>query len=176
MTTISEPATSIADLCLALEPVADVHLRPWTDMDAAILASAWNDPALARWNPVPPDSSVEFAANWIRGTGSQTIASIGVDVVLVDDRDTVLGEIGLQVDPAQSIAELGFWLHESARGRGHGRTLLVLAERLAERLELVGLVALVDPQNDEANGLLTNAGWNELPTTSARRAFATRVG
>lgn len=97
-------------------------------------------------------------------------------MVLVDERDVVLGEIGFQIDPAQSIAELGFWLHEDARGHGHGRTLLTMAVRLARQLELVGLVALVDQENDRANGLLAAAGWNELPTTSGRRAFATRIG
>jgi len=157
-------------------PAGGLQLRPWHEEDAPVLASAWHDPAIARWNPIPPDSSVEFAANWIRGTASQTIASIGIDAVLVDDANTVVGEIGFQVDPERSIAEFGFWLHADVRGRGFGSTLLVMAERLAEKLELVGLIALVDLQNDVASGLLTKAGWNELPTTSTRRAFASRIG
>lgn len=162
-------------VCACLESTGGLQLRPWHEDDAPFLASAWQDPDIARWNPVPPDSTAEFAANWIRGTASQTIASIGIDVVLVDDANSVFGEIGLQVDPERSIAELGFWLHADVRGRGFGRTLLVMAERLAEQLELVGLIALVDLQNDVASGLLIKAEWNELPTTSTRRAFANRI-
>jgi RimJ/RimL family protein N-acetyltransferase len=162
-------------VCATLEPVGGLQLRPWHEEDVSVLASAWQDPAIARWNPVPPDSSTEFAANWIRGTARQNIASIGIDVVLVDDGNTVFGEIGFQVDPERSIAEIGFWLHADARGRGFGRTLLVMADRFAEQLELVGLIALVDVRNDAASGLLTKAAWNELPTTSTRRAFANRI-
>jgi RimJ/RimL family protein N-acetyltransferase len=107
-----------------------------------VLAAAWADPEIARWNPVPPDASVELARSWISSTSDQSAASVGIDVVLIDRE--VLGEIGFQIDPARSIAELGFWLRAEARGQGHGTTLLTLALAMAQQLELVGLVALTD--------------------------------
>ena len=174
--TISEPARSIREACGAIERVDGLGVRPWAETDAPVLLAVWNDPVISRWNPVPPDPSLEFAASWIRGTSSQTVASIGIDVVVIDAEGNVVGEVGLQVDPAQGVAELGFWLHADARGRGCGRALLIMAERLGEQLELAGLVALTDALNDAANALLEKAGWTEVPTTSARRAFARRLG
>lgn len=139
-----------------------------------MLAAAWADPEIARWNPVPPDASVEFAASWISGTGGQTAASVGIDVVMTDGE--VLGEVGFQIDPERGIAEVGFWLRAEARGRGHGTTLLTLALAMAQQLELVGVVALTDSNNEAAITLLARVGWSEVPTKSERRAFARRVG
>lgn len=118
---------------------------------------------------------MSFARSWIEGTASQNEASTGVDVVMVDEGGSVLGEVGLQIDPSQAIGEVGFWLVEEARGRGLGSTLLALASLLAARLELVGLVAMTEPANSAAIGLLERCGWVEVPTRSARRAFAIRV-
>ncbi len=151
-------------------------LSPWRERWAEVLAAAWADPEIARWNPVPPEPTVAYAASWIRGSASQNEASIGIDVVIVDEATSApAGEIGLQVDPAQGIAEVGFWLAAAFRGRGVGATLLAFAEDLAEALELAGLVALVDPDNSAAIGLCQSKGWPELPTKSDRRAFAYRV-
>ena len=140
-----------------------------------MLVDAWNDPEIARWNPIPPDPSMEFASSWIAGTSSQTVVSVGIDVVIVDVSDRVLGEIGLQVDPRQQIAEVGFWIAGVHRGRGHGRALLRLSIDLAEHLELLGLVAMTDAANSAAVALLTANGWAEIPTKSARRAFAQQI-
>lgn len=138
-----------------------------------MLAAAWADPEIARWNPVPPDTSVEFAASWISGTGAQTAASVGIDVVVTDGE--ILGEIGFQIDPERGIAEVGFWIRSQARGQGHGTTLLALALAMAQQLELVGLIALTDANNQAAIAVLTSALWSEVPTKSERRAFARRV-
>lgn len=173
--TISEspPPSPIAELCARIDPIAGISLRPWHVDDAPVLAAAWADPEIARWNPVPPDASVEFAESWISSTSEQSAASVGIDVVLIDG--DVLGEIGFQIDPARGIAELGFWLRSEARGHGHGTTLLMLALSMARQLELVGLVALTDPGNEAAVAMLARAGWGEVPTKSDRRAFARRV-
>ncbi len=140
-----------------------------------MLADAWADEEISRWNPIPPDSSPDFAARWIDGTSSQSVASVGIDVVVVDGDDEVRGEIGLQVDPAQNIAELGFWLTASARGQGTGRDLLSLAVELGKRLELVGMISLTEPENASAIRLLSRSGWTEVPTTTRRLAFAHRL-
>jgi RimJ/RimL family protein N-acetyltransferase len=173
---------SIADACAQTEASNGYRIRPWNDQDATVLVDAWNDPEIAQWNPVPPSPNLDLARSWIEGTATQNIASIGIDVVLVADlpahgsraRSTVIGEIGLQVDPVQEIAEIGFWISAAHRGTGVGRPLLALARRLAVTLELQGLVALTDPRNARAIALLESSGWSEVPTTSERRAFAAR--
>lgn len=164
-------------MCSTLPEREGFALVPWREEWADVLVAAWNDPEIARWNPVPPDPTFDVAKSWIRGTTSQNEASIGIDAVMVE-RETsgIAGEIGLQIDPAQGIAEIGFWLASSFRGRGAGRTLLAFGEDLAEALELVGFVALVDADNHRAAGLCEAKGWPELPTKSERRAWAYRVG
>lgn len=174
MSTTSDPRP-LAEICDRLSPIDGHRLRPWDLADAEVLSRAWNDVEIARWNPVPPDTSVTFAASWIAGTGLQNEASVGIDVVMVDVGDDVLGEVGLQVDPVQSIAEIGFWLTDAVRGQGRGRMLLSLGEQLAQQLELLGLVALTSAENAAAIALLSSSGWNEVPTNSTRRGFARRV-
>ena len=164
---------TIAEVGSAVEPVDGVALRPWVVADASVLVAAWIDSEISKWNPVPPEATLALAESWIAGTASQNEASVGIDVVL-DRGGEIVGEIGLQIDVEQAIGEVGFWLTEAARGTGLGRTLLSLAKQLASELDLRGLVALVDPANASAIGLLERAGWTEVPTTSERRAFAHR--
>jgi RimJ/RimL family protein N-acetyltransferase len=183
---------SIADVCDRTESHAGYRIRPWNHQDAAELVAAWNDPEIARWNPVPSSATLHLAQSWIEGTATQNIASIGIDVVLVREFSSeslggssdlsqswtapsvVIGEIGLQVDPVQEIAEIGFWVSEENRGTGVGGPLLALARRLAATLELHGLVALTDAKNAKAIALLQSSGWSEVPTATERRAFAAR--
>ncbi|MFT7476663.1 MAG: RimJ/RimL family protein N-acetyltransferase [Verrucomicrobiales bacterium] len=167
---------SIADVCDRTDPYAGYRIRPWNHQDATVLVAAWNDPEIARWNPVPSSPNLHLAESWIEGTATQNIASIGIDVVLVSRAppSLVIGEIGLQVDPVQEIAEIGFWVSEEYRGTGVGVPLLTLARSLAATLELHGLVALTDAKNEKAIALLQSSGWNEVPTTTERRAFAVR--
>ncbi len=169
-------ARSIAAVCDQLTTTGGFRLEPWREAWAGTLVEAWTDPDIARWNPVPPEPSIERASSWILSTASQNEASVGIDVVLVDDHsDTPAGEIGLQIDPAQAIAEIGFWLARPFRGRGIGQTLLSSAEELAKVLELRGLIALVDPANNAAISVCAARGWVEVPTRSHRRAWAYRA-
>lgn len=163
----------ISEICDRIGETGGSVFRPWSVADALALVDAWTDVEIARWNPVPPQPSLALAEQWIRSTSTQNEASVGIDVVAVRG-GAVVGEVGLQIDPAQSIGEIGFWVANGHRGSGTGRSLLAFAEKLASELELRGLVALVDPQNVAATALLTAAGWPEVPTKSQRRAFAWR--
>lgn len=165
---------SIVELCAAVSRESDYDVRPWSIELASALVSAWTDPEIARWNPVPPEPTLERAENWIRSTETQNEASIGIDVVLATtgSRVEVVGEVGLQVDPVHAIGEVGFWLAAAHRRTGMGTELLHVAEALCGELELRGLVALVDPANSAAVALLSSRGWPEIPTNSDRQAFA----
>ncbi len=165
---------TLIDLCNLIEPVDEVGLRPWSESDVSTLVGAWNDPEIARWNSVPPDPSAEFASAWITGAAVQTVDDIGIDVVM-ERSETLIGEIGLQVNRPQNIAEIGFWIGEHHRGQGLGTTMLELGKLLGLQLGLRGLVALVDPANERTVQLLEGAGWFELATRSDRRALACRL-
>lgn len=165
---------SLLDLCNSIEPVEGVVLRPWRETDVTSLVAAWNDPEIAQWNSVPPDSSPEFASAWITGAAVQTADDVGIDAVM--DRDgEVIGEVGLQVNRDQNIAEIGFWIGAVYRGQGLGTTMLNLGTSLGSALGLRGLVALVDPANERTVQLLEGAGWVEMPTKSERLAYGARL-
>lgn len=174
---------SLAEVCESIarsNPTgSDLTFGPWSVEDAPALVAAWNDAEIAKWNPVPQHPTLDLAENWIRSTSTQSEASIGLDVVATADNATadraVVGEVGLQVDPVQAIGEVGFWVAAEHRGAGAGRMLLSFAEHLCAELELVGLVALVNPANGAAIALLQSQGWPEVPTKSARRGFAYRI-
>ncbi len=164
----------LSEVCASLSTrVARAYaVEPWRVELAPALLDAWTDPEIARWNPVPPEPSLELAEKWIRSTETQNEASIGIDVVLTNPG--VIGEVGLQIDPVHSIGEVGFWLAAAHRGIGMGAALLHVAEALCAELELQGLVALVDPANSAAIALLSSQGWPEIPTKSDRQAFVYR--
>lgn len=167
---------TIAAVCAEIGDRHGFALQPWNVEWADTLVAAWNDPAIAEWNPVPPEPTIGLAQSWIWGTASQNEASVGIDVVMVEmSSGEVAGEIGLQIDPSQGVGEFGFWIASDFRGRGAAKTLCAFATDLAASLELSGLVALVDPANDVAIGLLESLAWPELPTKSERRAFAYRT-
>ena len=160
-------------VCASIEPVDGVSVRPWSLDDATTLVAAWNDPVIARWNPVPPDSSIEFARGWIEGAAVQVSTDRGIDVVMIREK-AVVGEIGLQVDRVQPIAEVGFWIGHESRGQGLAAPMLSLAIQLGKAVDLRGLVAMVDPANERTVSLLSGARWAEVSTKSQRRAFAQR--
>lgn len=166
---------SLAEVCDALTCPDEFSFGPWQVDQASALVAAWTDAEIARWNPVPPNPTLELAEGWIRSTASQNEASVGIDVVMSTPSKVVVGEVGLQIDPSQAIGEVGFWVAASHRGIGAGKELLAIAEQLGAALELRGLVALVDADNEAALALLASRAWPEIPTKSTRRAFAHRV-
>jgi RimJ/RimL family protein N-acetyltransferase len=152
----------------------DRSLREWRLDDAADLAAAWADPEIARWNPVPADIGVDAARRWIIGVLERPVNSAVVDLVMVDAGDTIVGEVGLRIDRTRRIAEIGFWIAAARRGSGEGRRLLSLASAHADAAGVRGLLAVTDPENSAALALLDRAGWLEVRTADARRAFVDR--
>ncbi len=150
------------------------RLRRWRPDDAEMLARAWNDDEVARWNSVPADRSVEAARQWIEAVIRRPSDSAGVDLVVVDDDDVVVGEIGLQIAADRGVAELGFWVDADRRREGWGRTMLDLASAEADRRGLRGLIAVSDARNDGAAALFERAGWLEVHAGAGRRAWVDR--
>lgn len=171
-----ESVRPISELCEMIGEVDGMRVRPWQESDADVLAAAWSDPEIARWNPVPTDRSIGYAKSWIASTQTQTSTNRTVDVVLTRSEEPaqVLGEVGLQIDRRQRLAEIGFWVAAPSRGHGHAERLLEFGLSLAELLSLRGAVAMVDPSNQPAQSTLRSAGWTEIPATGSRLAFAAR--
>ena len=136
------------------DPAAGIVLRPWaTDTgDAAALASAWDDPAIAATCGVPEVTSVDAAAAWIAGDEARRAAGRSLDLVIASqEAGTVLGEVGLRnVDRDRRRAEVSWWIAPEHRGRGlatAGVRLLVDWALSPSGAGLVQVWARIDPAN-----------------------------
>lgn len=144
-----------------------VSLRPWTRSDQAFLEDAAADPLLERYNALPQTpqgarSAVEgFERSWHRFSSGG--APSGVAFAIVDGSGAVVGMCGVDGWSSEDVAQIGYWLHASARGHG-------FATR-AVRLMTSWLFEL-----GAARVFLTVASGNEASVAVARRAGFTFEG
>jgi len=119
--------------CRWLEPpvleTGGLRLRPWRERDAGRLVDASNDPRLRRYIPHSPlpHTRADVPAYLLRVA---LAASEGTRMAwCVADRDTddALGNVALFEFAPDGSAQVGYWAHPAARGRG----VLSRATRLA---------------------------------------------
>ncbi|MGN6781162.1 MAG: GNAT family N-acetyltransferase [Marmoricola sp.] len=105
-------------------PVVDlgsVRLRPLADGDEPLVVETCNDPVSRRWMRQLPDPYLpEHARTWI-GRQRLGVATGQAVVWAIADpaSDALLGVVNLfSLDEEDGQAELGYWVHPAARGRG----------------------------------------------------------
>src|SRR3954453_4666927 len=97
-----------------------VVLRPFREDDAARIAEACNDERTARWLwRIPSAYTVEDARAFLLGRGELMASGSGIAWAVADPvTDLLIGTISLfDLKPGRE-AEIGFWTHPEARGRG----------------------------------------------------------
>ena len=110
-----------------------VTLRPWSRDEAGFMAEAFADPAIRRYNgahdrlgrPAPPlsiedaESIIdEFASSW-RAFGAAEPPS-GVAFAITDAASgDLVGCCGVDDWSKEDVAQFGYWIGPSARGRGY---------------------------------------------------------
>ncbi|MEM7143412.1 MAG: GNAT family N-acetyltransferase [Actinomycetota bacterium] len=152
------------------------RLRPWRREDAASLSRAWHDPAVIGGSTPPDDRSEPAAARWIAGCEERRLAGVALDVVIAGPADDVLGEFGLsQLDAVRRAAVAGWWLHEEARGRGLGTSVVTAVVGALLDGPLGAVLAEIDETNTASAAVATRAGFRPLadprnPQETARRA------
>jgi len=104
------------EACHGTPQVPGTSLRAWRPADAPVLVEAWADPDIAMYCGVPPDPTLERAERWIAGWEERQSSGASIDLVAVDDRDRVIGEVGAH--PVDGELELGWWVLPAHRGRG----------------------------------------------------------
>lgn len=136
-------------------------LRPWASSDAPTLVEAWHDREIARWNPVPPDPTVERAAHWIDGCDTRLDADRSLDLCIVDDQHAIVGEVGLSgFDWERRAALIGYWVLPAGRGRGLAtQSTAALAEWALTELDLHVLVARCATGNIASHTVAQRAGF-----------------
>ena len=145
-------------------PEQGVVLRPWGHPgDAAALARAWADPAVARFTSVPKASTEADAARWVSLESARRDKGMAVDLVIASPEapDLVLGEVGLAVvEPEKRWAEVGYWVVAEHRGRGLASVSVGLFSEWALRdLPISRLFARTSPENPGSGLVAERAGY-----------------
>ncbi|HEX8496805.1 MAG TPA: GNAT family N-acetyltransferase [Actinomycetales bacterium] len=155
------------------EVVGDgVRLRPWSEDDVPRVAEACSDPRTQQWLPQLPSPYRLSDAQWyVRSREEQHAVGRGLYWCVADaDDDRCLGSVALMgLSGTETGAEVGYWAHPDARGRGVMSRAAAMAVRHA-----------VLPQEDGGLGLsrvsLRAATGNTASGAVARAAGMTRVG
>jgi RimJ/RimL family protein N-acetyltransferase len=158
-----------------------VVLRRHLDTDAARVQEACSDPRLRHWLPKLPDPYTRAdAERFLRDRSEAMARGTGVHWMLADpEDDRLLGTISL-FDLADGSAEVGYWAHPEARGRGLMTEAVGLvvahAFRPAEEggLGLRRLAAFVAVDNAASRHVVETVGFRQ--TGVQRAALRTRVG
>jgi len=160
-------------------PLADgrILLRPWRLEDAtAIVAALDGDELVSQWlDQIPQPYLLRDARQYLEGVAAGWRAGEHAGFAIVDAAaNDLLGSIGVRsVDGASSVAEVGYWIAASARGRGIATAALRLVSRWAletagvKRLQLRAATRNLPSQRvaERAGftleGVLRSAHWND---------------
>ena len=150
-----------------------VTLRPWSRDDAGFMAEAYADPAIRRYNgvldrlgcPTPPLSIMdaeadieEFALNWraFATTGTPS----GVAFAIMDARSSdLVGCCGVDDWSEAEVAQFGYWIAASARGRGYATRAVILLTRWLFELGAARVFLTIVAGNEESVAVARRAGF-----------------
>ena len=138
-------------------------LRTLSELDADAFATGTKDEAVRRFGHLPePDYTPESVRRMIGEEVAAGLASGKLAVLALADTETnrFVGSMVL-FDANSETAEVGFWIHPDARGKGHARRGLELASRFARNSGLQTLTARTLPENKASQQCLANAGFRE---------------
>jgi RimJ/RimL family protein N-acetyltransferase len=134
---------------------------PDPDLDAADVATAHADEAIALWNPGPPDLAGARAwcqrrADWTDGQHASWLVKAAVG-------GTVLGSVSLHaVDGVNQVCEVGYWVVSAERGRGVATAGVAAATRFAfDALGLNRVELLHAVDNEASHRLAERLGYRQ---------------
>lgn len=155
------------------------ELRSWCETDAEVLVSAWGDPDIAMWNPVPPEPTRAAAGRWIAGVADRAAQRLSIDWVIDLPRaGGVVGEVGLSgFNPAHNGAMIGYWLLPAGRGRGLATAAVAaIGEWAHAMLDLDVIVARCHPNNPASDAVVARVGYvNERTDSTGHQLWISRT-
>lgn len=140
------------------------RLRPMTDRDAAAYAAGTADEAVRRFAHLPePSYAAASVRAMIREVLEPGLSSGTLAVLALADAatDAFVGSMVI-FDVGSGSAEVGFWTHPQARGRGHARRGVELAARFSSMSGLRTLRARTAPANAGSRHCLLATGFHEV--------------
>ncbi len=150
-----------------------VTLRPWSRDDAGFMAEAFADPAIRRYNgvldrqghPAPPLSITdaeavidEFALNWRAFTTTGTPSGVVFAITYARSGDLV-GCCGVDDWTKADVAQFGYWIAPSARGRGYATRAAILLTRWLFELGAARIFLTIVTGNEESIAVARRAGF-----------------
>jgi RimJ/RimL family protein N-acetyltransferase len=98
--------------------VGDLTLRRWNDDDVPALIAAAGDPALHRWTRFRAADDAE-ARRWLDAQHTGWAGGTRYSFAVLDDHGRLLANVVLKRgNPAEPVAEVGYWTAGYARGQG----------------------------------------------------------
>jgi RimJ/RimL family protein N-acetyltransferase len=165
-----------------------ITLRPWSNNDAAFMADAFADPAIRRYNgvldrqghPAPPLSITEaeaviddFSLQW-QAFAATKIAS-GVAFVIVDATSgDLVGCCGVDDWSKADVAQIGYWIAASARGRGYATRAVILLTHWLFDLGAARVFLTIVAENEASIAVARRAGFTYEGTMRAHSAWQGR--
>ncbi|MCW2795983.1 GNAT family N-acetyltransferase [Nocardioides sp.] len=145
-----------------------LRLRPMVDTDAPRIAEAGSDPHTQEWLaplfPLPYDE--ETARRRVIEAARERLATAhGVAWAVTDGDDRMSAWVALfDISPGRA-AELGYWAHPDARGRGLvTRSVPLVARHAKDVLGLERLRAMISPGNDPSARVVLATGFEHTGT------------
>lgn len=102
-------------------PTTRLRLRPARESDIPDLVRLLGDPQVARWTMrVPQPYTEPDARHWLTLQDGMYRDGTGWNVAIAGlEDDALVGGIGLRLEPAHAIAELGYWIGVPFWNRGY---------------------------------------------------------
>jgi 8-oxo-dGTP diphosphatase len=144
-------------------------LRPLRAQDAEALHRLVNDWEVTRTlAEIPFPYPRDLADEWIASTATQLAAGTGYHLAITGKegrKETLVGVVGLRVDPARRAGRLGYWVGRAFWGHG---VATEAAKRLASwgfaNLSLDRITAEVTEGNDASCAVLRRIGFRQIGT------------
>lgn len=163
-----------------------VRLRRLEPGDEGPMLDERNDPETRRWSTIARAWSAEDCRGYVTATASLWLAAAEARLAIVDvATGEYTGSVGLRVTlPAFRVAEVGYGLRASWRGRGYTTRALRLVSAWAfERTPLVRLELGIAVGNVASQRVAERAGFRRegvatlrLPTSDGGRTDEVRYG
>lgn len=140
-------------------------LRPVMESDIPEIYKCCQDPVIPRFTRVPQNYTIEHAEFFVREKIPKSLTAKSEIPFAIDygngSDTTFSGVISFHsMDLPDLVAEIGYWINASMRGKGVGKTAArVLTNFGFETMGFARIEALVDVDNVASKKLLESAGY-----------------
>jgi RimJ/RimL family protein N-acetyltransferase len=144
-----------------MTPEPDIRIEPLERSDLPDLAAMLHDPDVVRFTRVPDPPPADFFDTWFARYEDGRVDGTREAFAIVDDEHAILGiALAPAIDRETATVELGYVIHEGARGHGvASRALALLTEWAFGSLEAKRIELYISPANEGSKRVATKNGY-----------------